>query len=135
MPISCDRIVTLDVRCVDNYSLPRRHNSGDDGPADPLTSLGRRRRARTRSLARDAMKLLIYCAGSFGREISDTARRMNDCARKWDEIVFVDDNAGLGRECHGSRLFTLPALLDQIDPEGLRGGRRERRACHKGSHQ
>jgi sugar O-acyltransferase (sialic acid O-acetyltransferase NeuD family) len=61
------------------------------------------------------MKLLIYCAGSFGREICDTARRINDSMKRWDEILFVDDDAGLGTRCHGSRLFTLAALLDAVD--------------------
>ncbi len=37
------------------------------------------------------MILYIYCAGAFGREIMDVARRENSITKRWREIKFVDD--------------------------------------------
>lgn len=38
------------------------------------------------------MILYIYCAGGFGKEVLDVARRRNDADRNWDDIKFVDDS-------------------------------------------
>ncbi|MGQ0709299.1 MAG: NeuD/PglB/VioB family sugar acetyltransferase [Rhodoferax sp.] len=35
--------------------------------------------------------LCIYCAGGFGREVMDVARRVNAAQGLWSEIRFVDD--------------------------------------------
>jgi sugar O-acyltransferase (sialic acid O-acetyltransferase NeuD family) len=40
------------------------------------------------------MQLLVYCAGGFGKEVMDLARRLNQRSRRWDELIFLDD----GRE-------------------------------------
>jgi sugar O-acyltransferase (sialic acid O-acetyltransferase NeuD family) len=61
------------------------------------------------------MKLFIYCAGGFGKEIFDTAKRANDSQNIWDEICFIDDNAGLGCEFYGTKLFTFEKVLDTFD--------------------
>lgn len=37
------------------------------------------------------MILYIYCAGAFGKEIMDVARRKNGVSNRWREIKFVDD--------------------------------------------
>lgn len=37
------------------------------------------------------MILYVYCAGGFGKEIMDVARRFNASAKRWNEIRFVDD--------------------------------------------
>lgn len=37
------------------------------------------------------MKLIIYCAGGFGREILDIAYRVNFVTKRWDVITFLDD--------------------------------------------
>ena len=37
------------------------------------------------------MSLYIYCAGGFGKEIMDVARRKNTTTQQWDDIKFVDD--------------------------------------------
>lgn len=37
------------------------------------------------------MHLYIYCAGGFGKEIMDVARRRNKITHRWSRIKFVDD--------------------------------------------
>jgi sugar O-acyltransferase (sialic acid O-acetyltransferase NeuD family) len=37
------------------------------------------------------MKLIIYCAGGFGREILDIAYRVNSVSKRWEAITFLDD--------------------------------------------
>lgn len=37
------------------------------------------------------MNLYIYCAGGFGKEIMDVARRKNNVTHQWGDIKFVDD--------------------------------------------
>jgi sugar O-acyltransferase (sialic acid O-acetyltransferase NeuD family) len=37
------------------------------------------------------MNLYIYCAGGFGKEIMDVARRKNNITPFWNNIKFVDD--------------------------------------------
>ena len=37
------------------------------------------------------MILYIYCAGGFGKEIMDVARRRNNISQQWNDIKFVDD--------------------------------------------
>jgi sugar O-acyltransferase (sialic acid O-acetyltransferase NeuD family) len=65
------------------------------------------------------MKLFIYCAGGFGREIIDTARRINKSGHRWDEICFIDDDARLGGESYDARLFSFAAALDTFDPSDI----------------
>ena len=56
------------------------------------------------------MKLFIYCAGGFGKEIFDTAKRINGSHNKWDEICFIDDDASLGNKFYNTKLFTFEAI-------------------------
>jgi sugar O-acyltransferase (sialic acid O-acetyltransferase NeuD family) len=65
------------------------------------------------------MKLFIYCAGGFGKEIIDTTRRINRSDNKWDEICFIDDNTNLGNEFYGARLFTFDAVLKKFDLKNI----------------
>lgn len=37
------------------------------------------------------MNLYIYCAGAFGKELMDVARRKNALLNTWDKIIFIDD--------------------------------------------
>ena len=37
------------------------------------------------------MKLCIYCAGGYGKEVYDCAIRINNITSKWEKIIFVDD--------------------------------------------
>lgn len=57
------------------------------------------------------MRLFIYCAGGFGREILDVARRANAAARRWSAIGFVDDGEGLsGTMTHDCPIFSFNEL-------------------------
>ncbi len=38
------------------------------------------------------MVLYVYCAGGFGKEVMDVARRVNARDGHWDEIYFIDDS-------------------------------------------
>lgn len=60
------------------------------------------------------MKLFIYCAGGFGKEIMDVARRINRLDNRWDEICFIDDHPQ-GDEFYGAKLFTFATVLDRFD--------------------
>lgn len=37
------------------------------------------------------MNLFVYCAGGFGLEVMDLARRINLSQKKWEHIGFIDD--------------------------------------------
>lgn len=37
------------------------------------------------------MKLLVYGSGGFGKEVLDTARRMNRATPRWDGFEFIED--------------------------------------------
>jgi sugar O-acyltransferase (sialic acid O-acetyltransferase NeuD family) len=39
----------------------------------------------------DKPSLFIYCAGGYGKEVMDSASRLNAIRRFWHEIVFIDD--------------------------------------------
>ena len=61
------------------------------------------------------MKLFVYCAGGFGREIVDTVKRLNQSLARWDEICFIDDDASLGTMLYGTKLYTFEAVLEEFD--------------------
>lgn len=61
------------------------------------------------------MKLFIYCAGGFGKEVFDMAGRINASRNTWDEICFIDDNPALGDEFYGSKLFSLEKVIEKFD--------------------
>jgi sugar O-acyltransferase (sialic acid O-acetyltransferase NeuD family) len=52
------------------------------------------------------MNLLIYCAGGFGREVMDIARRLNRAHARWDRIAFLDDECA-ERDYYGASVFRL----------------------------
>ncbi len=57
------------------------------------------------------MKLYIYCAGGFGLEAMDLARRVNDVAHQWDAISFIDD-VRLEKEVYGASLFSFEEVIN-----------------------
>jgi len=61
------------------------------------------------------VKMFVYCAGGFGREIIDTVRRINQSRPAWDEICFIDDDPGLGDEHYGTRLYSFDSLLEEFE--------------------
>lgn len=61
------------------------------------------------------MKLCIYCAGGFGKEVFDIALRINIKESRWDEILFVDDDSSLGNSIYQGQLFTMDNLLKEFD--------------------
>ncbi len=50
------------------------------------------------------MKLYIYCAGGFGKEVMDVARRLNSAEKRWTELHFVDDDPSKN-EVYGQPVF------------------------------
>lgn len=60
------------------------------------------------------MDLFIYCAGGFGKEIFDTAQRVNRAHNKWDKIFFIDDDVRIGTEFYGSKVLTFERVLEQF---------------------
>jgi sugar O-acyltransferase (sialic acid O-acetyltransferase NeuD family) len=62
------------------------------------------------------MKMFIYCAGGFGKEVYDAAKRANQVHQKWDAIYFIDDYATSGSDCYGTKVYTLDAVHEQFDP-------------------
>lgn len=61
------------------------------------------------------MRLFIYCAGGFGKEVMDTARRINKRCNKWDEICFIDDDARFGSEFYGTTLWSFASIVERPD--------------------
>jgi sugar O-acyltransferase (sialic acid O-acetyltransferase NeuD family) len=61
------------------------------------------------------MKLCIYCAGGFGKEVFDVAMRINDKESRWDEVFFIDDAPELGDHSYLGRLFTMDKMLKEFD--------------------
>ena len=54
------------------------------------------------------MKLFIYCAGGFGREVYDTAKRANALSKRWESIGFIDDFiASHAVDFYGTRSYRL----------------------------
>jgi len=62
------------------------------------------------------MKMFIYCAGGFGREVYDMAWRANQAHGKWTAIYFIDDYAESGSDFYGTKVYTLAAVLREFDP-------------------
>ena len=61
------------------------------------------------------MILAIYCAGNFGREIYDVAKRINLTYNKWNRICFVD-NYLTDSKFYGADLF-MYNKISEIDEE------------------
>lgn len=56
------------------------------------------------------MRLFVYCAGGFGRETMDVARRINKEKNRWGGICFIDDGC-FEKEIYGASVFTLDQVL------------------------
>jgi hypothetical protein len=64
------------------------------------------------------MNLLIYCAGGFGREVMDLARRIDSAYARWETISFIDDM----REepsYYGTEVFRFEAALERFGAAGM----------------
>jgi sugar O-acyltransferase (sialic acid O-acetyltransferase NeuD family) len=59
------------------------------------------------------MNLLIYCAGGFGMEVMDIARRIDATRKRWDEIAFVDDGYA-GAAAYGASVYRFEAALQRF---------------------
>lgn len=62
------------------------------------------------------MKMFIYCAGGFGKEVYDVASRFNRQAERWDELLFIDDYQEAGAACYGTKVYPFSAVLERFDP-------------------
>jgi sugar O-acyltransferase (sialic acid O-acetyltransferase NeuD family) len=56
--------------------------------------------------------LFIYCAGGFGKEVMDVARRAAVLAR-WQEVVYIDDFCETDTR-YGARVFAFDAASDWL---------------------
>ena len=54
--------------------------------------------------------LYIYCAGGFGKEVMDVARRFNSSRYCWEEISFIDDSYP-GSLRYSAEVFRFDDLL------------------------
>jgi sugar O-acyltransferase (sialic acid O-acetyltransferase NeuD family) len=55
-------------------------------------------------------ELYIYCAGGFGKEVMDVARRLNMSKPQWSNIHFLDD-ISLDSTKYGAKVHNLDELL------------------------
>ena len=66
------------------------------------------------------MNLFVCCPGGFGKEVIDSARRINKFKNRWDELYFANetcfiDSSIIGKEIYGTTLFTLDSVLEKYD--------------------
>jgi sugar O-acyltransferase (sialic acid O-acetyltransferase NeuD family) len=61
------------------------------------------------------MKLFIYCAGGFGKEVFDIAKRVMQARGTWDALNFIDDYTAEGAEFYGARVYSLNEFTDKFD--------------------
>jgi sugar O-acyltransferase (sialic acid O-acetyltransferase NeuD family) len=55
-------------------------------------------------------ELYIYCAGGFGKEVMDVARRLNVLKPQWSNIHFLDD-ISFDSSKYGAKVYKLDDLL------------------------
>ena len=60
------------------------------------------------------MILYIYCAGGFGKEIMDVARRKNKIAQQWTAIKYIDD-VFTDKFKYGSEVLSFNDLITAVD--------------------
>jgi sugar O-acyltransferase (sialic acid O-acetyltransferase NeuD family) len=65
------------------------------------------------------MKLCIYGAGGFGKEVYDIASRINDKHHQWDEILFVVDSAYINGDSYEGRLIAFEDISNELDLNNL----------------
>ena len=61
--------------------------------------------------------LFIYCAGGFGQEVMDVARRRNQAHPTWTDIFFLDDVCETSQR-YGARVFRFDEARDWIAGHG-----------------
>lgn len=61
--------------------------------------------------------LFIYCAGGYGKEIIEVARRLNHLTPTWDAIHFLDDVCEES-VLHGARVFRFEEACAAIERDG-----------------
>lgn len=64
------------------------------------------------------MQLLIYCAGGFGQEVMDIARRIQKTNRRWEGIAFLDD-ACSEPTVYGADVHRLDAAVAKFGADGI----------------
>jgi sugar O-acyltransferase (sialic acid O-acetyltransferase NeuD family) len=64
------------------------------------------------------VQLFVYCAGGFGQEVTDIARRVNASGARWAAIGFLDDSSS-AREVYGAPVLRLDAALEQFGAPNL----------------
>ena len=60
------------------------------------------------------MILYIYCAGGFGKEIMDVARRKNKISQQWTEIKYIDDVL-VEKFKYGAQVVKFTELIHTVD--------------------
>ena len=65
------------------------------------------------------MKLCIYGAGGFGKEVYDIASRINNKHQLWEEILFVVDAPYLSNEPYKGRLLSIDNILKELDIKNI----------------
>ncbi len=58
------------------------------------------------------MMKFIYCAGGFGKEMMDVARRRRNIKNSNETIFFIDDSLSDGVEVYQTRSYTFISALD-----------------------
>jgi len=56
------------------------------------------------------MKLYIYCAGGFGFEVFDLAKRVNEVTKQWEAIAFIDD-VRMEKEVYGASILKFEDVI------------------------
>lgn len=64
------------------------------------------------------MQLLVYCAGGFGQEVMDIARRVNAVSVRWSQIAFLDDGSAAS-EVYGAPVLRLDAAIARFGAANL----------------
>lgn len=65
------------------------------------------------------MRMFIYCAGGFGKEIVDTARRINRAHHRWEEILFIEDDARFPNPFYNTKLYDFTATIEKFDVDSF----------------
>lgn len=61
------------------------------------------------------MKLCIYGAGGFGKEVYDIALRVNEVNLQWSEIFFADDDDEKDIVFYNTRVYSFDNILSNMD--------------------
>ena len=65
------------------------------------------------------MKLCLYGASGFGKEVYDIAFRINEKYAKWDEIFFIDDYPDNEKVYGNNKLLSLDELKGEYDKDNF----------------